>query len=66
MEAALKVKDVVQSKSGGPDIKIEEIFEHENVRMALCKFPDGKQGAFPLDSLILVPLPTLLPSKPWG
>jgi len=66
MEGEFKVRDVVQLKSGGESMTIIEIFEHENVRMAICKCLDGKQGAYPLESLAAVPPPTILPSSPWG
>ncbi len=50
----MKVGDVVELKSGGPQMTIESIYDFGGVDRASCVWFDGterKEGNFPVDTL---------------
>jgi len=54
MNDKIKAGDVVELKSGGPEMTVDSIGDHQGIESAFCTWFDGNKkysAAFPLTSL---------------
>ena len=70
MDHEFMIGNLVRLKSGDgpPSMTIQAIFEHEKELKAHCAWVQGTrqlQSAYLLESLMLVPPPTILASSSW-